>query len=44
MMVDPDTARNLELVGNMMLKKSSHSLFGYATSFSKRAHPNIHYQ
>jgi len=31
MMIDPDTARNLELVGNMMHKKSSHSLFGYAT-------------
>ena len=28
MMIDPDTARNLELVGNMTSKKSSHSLFG----------------
>ncbi|KAJ7271034.1 muts domain V-domain-containing protein [Mycena rebaudengoi] len=28
MMIDPDTARNLELVGNMSFKKSSHSLFG----------------
>uniref|UniRef100_A0A8H7Y6N1 DNA mismatch repair proteins mutS family domain-containing protein n=1 Tax=Psilocybe cubensis TaxID=181762 RepID=A0A8H7Y6N1_PSICU len=28
MMIDPDTARNLELVGNMTHKKSSHSLFG----------------
>ncbi|KAF8972583.1 muts domain V-domain-containing protein [Flammula alnicola] len=28
MMIDPDTARNLELVGNMTYKKSSHSLFG----------------
>ncbi|KAJ7452111.1 DNA mismatch repair protein MutS [Mycena galericulata] len=28
MMIDPDTARNLELVGNMSHKKSSHSLFG----------------
>lgn len=28
MMVDPDTARNLELVGNMSYKKSTHSLFG----------------
>ncbi|KAJ7079998.1 muts domain V-domain-containing protein [Mycena belliarum] len=28
MMIDPDTARNLELVGNMSYKKSSHSLFG----------------
>ncbi|KAJ7607391.1 muts domain V-domain-containing protein [Roridomyces roridus] len=28
MMVDPDTARNLELVGNMAHKKSAHSLFG----------------
>ncbi|CAA7267689.1 unnamed protein product [Cyclocybe aegerita] len=28
MMIDPDTARNLELVGNITHKKSSHSLFG----------------
>jgi DNA mismatch repair protein MSH4 len=28
MMIDPDTARNLELVGNMAYKKSVHSLFG----------------
>ncbi|KAF8192659.1 muts domain V-domain-containing protein [Mycena galopus ATCC 62051] len=28
MMIDPDTARNLELVGNMSHKKSAHSLFG----------------
>ncbi|KDQ55011.1 hypothetical protein JAAARDRAFT_181849 [Jaapia argillacea MUCL 33604] len=28
MMIDPDTARNLELVGNMTHKKSSHSVFG----------------
>ncbi|TCD71448.1 MutS protein msh4 [Steccherinum ochraceum] len=28
MMIDPETARNLELVGNMTSKKSSHSLFG----------------
>ncbi|KDR68697.1 hypothetical protein GALMADRAFT_146051 [Galerina marginata CBS 339.88] len=28
MMIDPDTARNLELVGNMTYKKSTHSLFG----------------
>ncbi|KAJ6630078.1 muts domain V-domain-containing protein [Mycena sp. CBHHK59/15] len=28
MMIDPETARNLELVGNMSYKKSSHSLFG----------------
>ncbi|KAF8168490.1 muts domain V-domain-containing protein [Crassisporium funariophilum] len=28
MMIDPDTARNLELVGNMTRKKSTHSLFG----------------
>lgn len=30
-MIDPDTARNLELVGNMTHKKSLHSLFGFAT-------------
>ncbi|KAI0962828.1 hypothetical protein AcW1_000092 [Taiwanofungus camphoratus] len=28
MMIDPETARNLELVGNMSHKKSLHSLFG----------------
>ncbi|KAG5634920.1 hypothetical protein H0H81_000323 [Sphagnurus paluster] len=28
MMIDPDTAKNLELVGNMTHKKSVHSLFG----------------
>lgn len=28
MMVDPDSARNLELVGNMAHKRSTHSLFG----------------
>lgn len=28
MMIDPDTARNLELVGNMAHKKSAYSLFG----------------
>ena len=28
MMIDPDTARNLELVGNMAHKKNTHSLFG----------------
>lgn len=28
MMIDPDTARNLELVGSMAYKKSVHSLFG----------------
>ncbi|KAI1790487.1 muts domain V-domain-containing protein, partial [Ganoderma leucocontextum] len=28
MMIDPDTARNLELVGNMSVRKSAHSLFG----------------
>lgn len=27
-MIDPETARNLELVGNMTYKKSLHSLFG----------------
>lgn len=29
MMIDPDSARNLELVSNMTHKKSAHSLFGY---------------
>lgn len=28
MMIDPDTARNLELVNNMTFKKSTHTLFG----------------
>jgi len=31
-LVDPDTSRNLELVGNMLQKKSNHSLFGYVRS------------
>ena len=29
MMIDPETARNLELVGNMSSKRSLHSLFGF---------------
>jgi DNA mismatch repair protein MSH4 len=29
MMIDPNTARNLELTGNMTAKSSIHSLFGY---------------
>ena len=29
MMIDPETARNLELVGNMSARKSAHSLFGF---------------
>lgn len=29
MMIDPETIRNLELVGNMGNRKSNHSLFGY---------------
>ncbi|KZT09019.1 uncharacterized protein LAESUDRAFT_742230 [Laetiporus sulphureus 93-53] len=28
MMIDPETARNLELIGNISHKRSSHSLFG----------------
>ena len=28
MLIDPETARNLELVENMTWKKSPHSLFG----------------
>ncbi|KAL0068031.1 MutS protein msh4 [Marasmius tenuissimus] len=28
MMIDPESAKNLELVGNMAFKKSTHSLFG----------------
>jgi DNA mismatch repair protein MSH4 len=32
MMIDPDTARNLELVTNMTHKKSTHSLFGFILS------------
>ena len=30
MMIDPETARNLELVGNMTHRKSTHTLFGHA--------------
>ena len=33
MMIDSDTARNLELVGNMSVRKSAHSLFGYVCVF-----------
>jgi len=29
MMIDPETIRNLELVGSMGGRKSNHSLFGY---------------
>ena len=29
MLIDPETIRNLELVGNMRSRKSNHSLFGY---------------
>ena len=29
MMIDTDTARNLELVGNKIHQKSTHSLFGF---------------
>lgn len=28
MLIDTESARNLELIGNMMNKKSNHSLFG----------------
>jgi DNA mismatch repair protein MSH4 len=28
-MIDTETAKNLELVGNMTSKKSNHSLFGF---------------
>ncbi|KAF5361637.1 hypothetical protein D9758_007277 [Tetrapyrgos nigripes] len=28
MMIDPESARNLELVGNLSVKKSTHSIFG----------------
>lgn len=31
MMIDPETSRNLELVGNMASKRSTHSLFGYGS-------------
>lgn len=32
MMIDPETIRNLELVGNMGNRKSNHSLFGCVIS------------
>ena len=35
MMIDPETARNLELVGNMTHKKSTHTLFGYADMITR---------
>jgi len=31
MLIDPDSARNLELVGNIAYKKSAHSLFGFVS-------------
>ncbi|KAH6917711.1 DNA mismatch repair protein MutS [Coprinopsis sp. MPI-PUGE-AT-0042] len=40
MMIDRDTARNLELVGNMTFKKSPHSLFGY-TSVEASIHARL---
>nr|VWO97153.1 YL1_C domain-containing protein [Ganoderma boninense] len=36
MMIDSDTARNLELVGNLSVRKSAHSLFGYLASSEVR--------
>lgn len=36
MMIDPETARNLELANNTMFKRSSHSLFGCDHIFSSR--------
>ena len=30
MLIDPDSARNLELIGNTTHRKSNHSLFGFA--------------
>jgi hypothetical protein len=30
MMIDPETAKNLELIGNATFKRSHHSLFGCA--------------
>ena len=35
MMIDTDTARNLELVGNKIHQKSAHSLFGLIFSFEQ---------
>ena len=34
MMIDPDTVKNLELVKNIISRKSNHTLFGYVFSFS----------
>ena len=33
-MIDSETAKNLELVGNMTKKRSSHSLFGHVECYS----------
>jgi DNA mismatch repair protein MSH4 len=35
MMIDVASARNLELVTNVMSKRSSHSLFGYEAVFCR---------
>ena len=37
MMIDPESARNLELVGNATGKKSPHSLFGQVQLISGEA-------
>jgi hypothetical protein len=39
-MIDPDTARNLELVGNMAYKKSTHSLLGLFALVASRGRYN----
>ncbi|KAJ7353301.1 muts domain V-domain-containing protein [Mycena albidolilacea] len=41
MMIYPDTARNLELVGNMSFKKSTHSLFGAVRSAISTRHSQL---
>ena len=40
-MIDPETARNLEIVDNMENAKSPHSLFGYYVllSFAEESSP-----
>lgn len=32
MLIDPESAKNLELVGNMSSQKSLHSLYGFVLS------------
>ena len=40
MLIDPESARNLELVGNIVHQKSTHSLFGLVECHSSQINLN----